>query len=389
VPGSTTIPAAPPTTIDPVRLAALVRGLHGDLARIQAVTALLSARAVAGQLPAASGQPATTAPADPGTDPDLVDAAAAELRATGIRDASAERFNQARHRLSEVALTLYMEGGATGGSGSAALGAVHRSVMLGMVLADEEGQIELAKRDRASTTADFLRAQRRAQQLVDAHAAALQAATQAAAVLAVSPSPGPVPSTAAGTPTSGPRPVSKLPLGLQGLSPTIVGPTMLTAAELVGWYAASGHQPHLTVPVPALAQEYVSLGAADGIRADIAFAQSVLETGYFGFPSNGQVATADNNFAGIGACDSCTTGRSFPDAHTGVAAQLQLLHGYATTAPMAGPMAAPAWVTGCCPTWMDLTGIWATATDYGYRILKIYRDMVDWALARRSAAAGL
>ena len=42
--------------------------------------------------------------------------------------------------------------------------------------------------------------------------------------------------------------------------------------------------------------------------AIVAFAQSILETGYFSFPGGGQLVPSDNNFAGIGACDSCAAG---------------------------------------------------------------------------------
>ena len=61
------------------------------------------------------------------------------------------------------------------------------------------------------------------------------------------------------------------------------------------------------------------------MRGDVAFAQSILETG--GFANPGSAAT-DNNFAGIGWCDSCKHGFNFPDAQTGVRAQLQLLRIY-------------------------------------------------------------
>ncbi len=69
---------------------------------------------------------------------------------------------------------------------------------------------------------------------------------------------------------------------------------------------------------------------------------------------------------------------------------MQLLHAYATTAqPVAGPLPGPFRVAGCCPTWMELTGVWATASDYGIKILGLYRSMVQWALTRRIAAAQL
>ena len=55
----------------------------------------------------------------------------------------------------------------------------------------------------------------------------------------------------------------------------------------------------------------------------------MLETGSFSYPAGGQVRGTDNNFAGMGACDSCNGGNRFPDARTGVRAQLQQLRVYA------------------------------------------------------------
>jgi hypothetical protein len=144
-----------------------------------------------------------------------------------------------------------------------------------------------------------------------------------------------------------------------------------------------------TVPIPDLAAAYINAGQAEGVRGDIAFAQSILETGYFSFPAGGQLTGADNNFAGIGACDSCTHGWTFPDALTGVQAQMQLLHGYASPKPITTPLVGTVHVTGCCPTWMSLTGVWATSTTYGVGILTLYQRIVEWALPGRAAAAGL
>jgi hypothetical protein len=168
-----------------------------------------------------------------------------------------------------------------------------------------------------------------------------------------------------------------------------MGPSALTAAELTGWFAATGRPANVTVPMAQLAQDYVDAGKTEGIRADIAFAQSVIETGFFVFPAGGQLAGNDNNFAGIGACDSCAHGWVFPDARTGVAAQIQLLHAYAARAPIPTPLVGKVGVHGCCPTWMGLTGVWATSPTYAHAILTIYKQILDWAVPRRLATAGL
>lgn len=58
--------------------------------------------------------------------------------------------------------------------------------------------------------------------------------------------------------------------------------------------------------VDQLAALYVREGQDEGVRGDVAFAQSIVETGFFGFPAGGQVQAGDFNFAGIRACDSCS-----------------------------------------------------------------------------------
>ena len=107
----------------------------------------------------------------------------------------------------------------------------------------------------------------------------------------------------------------------------IMGPTLLSAGDLAAFVRAQGATPRLTVSLDALAQMYIQEGQKVGVRGDVAFAQSIVETGYFGF-RNSMVDPENNNFAGIGACDTCKHGFSFPDARTGVRAQVQLLRVY-------------------------------------------------------------
>ena len=76
---------------------------------------------------------------------------------------------------------------------------------------------------------------------------------------------------------------------------------------------------------------FIEEGEAEGVRGDVAFAQSLHETGYFKY--GGIVTPEMNNFAGIGALNGNATGQaaSFPDPRTGVRAQIQHLKAYAST----------------------------------------------------------
>ncbi len=172
-------------------------------------------------------------------------------------------------------------------------------------------------------------------------------------------------------------------------SPTILGPSILDGAELAKWFASTGRKANTTVPMAQLAADYQKAGQQTGIRADVAFAQSIVETGFFSFPTYGQLTPKDNNFAGIGACDSCTHGWSFPNAQTGVSAQAELLEAYASPTPVSTPLVGNVGIGGCCTTWMALAGKWASSLQYGISIMTIYNQMLTWLIPQRLLAAGL
>jgi hypothetical protein len=164
---------------------------------------------------------------------------------------------------------------------------------------------------------------------------------------------------------------------------TLAGPSAFTAEELTRWYDAQARGSLASVPVADLVRLFVDHGTAEGIRGDMAFAQAVHETGWFA----NRDTILFNNFAGIGHCDSCSSGFPFATADIGVLAQIQLLKSYDQPNPTYGlPRAAPNLngPRGCCQTWTELGGVWATDPNYGPRILSIYAGMLDWLVAQRS-----
>jgi hypothetical protein len=170
-------------------------------------------------------------------------------------------------------------------------------------------------------------------------------------------------------------------------SSPILGPTLLTAQQLADFVRSMHYTPRLTVPLEDLAKDYIEEGTNAGVRGDVAFAQSILETGGFSFPGGGQVLLNDNNFAGIGACDSCKHGFSFPTAQIGVRAQMQALRIYVdpnlTATTLKQPLVMPKMLNlgfrGRVQTWWDLWGTWATGAFYGQRVYDIYTRMVEFA----------
>ena len=179
--------------------------------------------------------------------------------------------------------------------------------------------------------------------------------------------------------------------GAKPKSPAILGQPALDAKQLAAWWATLNRKPNITVPIEQLINSYAAWGAKLGVRYDVAFAQSIIETGYFSFPSYGQLTSKDNNFAGIGACDTCAHGWSFPTADTGVQAQLELLRKYATDAPLPAGVKdlIGTGIGGCCTTWTQLAGKWASSTVYGISIMTVYDKMLTWLIPQEEVSVGL
>lgn len=68
---------------------------------------------------------------------------------------------------------------------------------------------------------------------------------------------------------------------------------------------------------------------AEGVRADVLFAQVMLETG--GLKFGGDVQPSQCNFGGLGAVGGGAAGETFADVRTGLRAQVQHLKAYAST----------------------------------------------------------
>jgi peptidoglycan hydrolase CwlO-like protein len=172
----------------------------------------------------------------------------------------------------------------------------------------------------------------------------------------------------------------------------VMGPSLLTANQLVAWYQAQGYHPHLAIDIADLAQIYIQEGTAENVRGDFAFAQSIVETAGFS-------AAPDNNYSGIGWCDSCSTGNKFPTPRDGVRAQIQLLFNYADSGSRAAnlhnplspylygsdPVAAARkfdtfFAKGWAPTWSDMGhGNWATAPNYADAVIGTYHKIQNFA----------
>ncbi|MFO7589684.1 MAG: glucosaminidase domain-containing protein [Acidimicrobiia bacterium] len=172
----------------------------------------------------------------------------------------------------------------------------------------------------------------------------------------------------------------------------VLGPTILTGAQMAAWIKAKGYKTRIETSIEDLANTFVEEGQAEGVRGDLAFAQAVVETAGFN-------ASPSNNYAGMGWCDSCSNGRRFPTPRDGIRAQIQHLKNYADPTSRASGLAnppSPYWygsdpataarnfdtffAKGWAPTWVDMgNGNWATAKHYSAAVLNVYADLVAFA----------
>ena len=170
----------------------------------------------------------------------------------------------------------------------------------------------------------------------------------------------------------------------------ICGKAEKTKEKMIAFYNASGY----TYPSEALGaggaetieqfvEIYLEEAEIEGIRADVAFAQAMLETKYLQY--GGDVKIEQFNFAGLGATGGGEPGNSFEDVRTGVRAHIQHLKAYATTEELVQECVDTRYKyveKGCAP-YVEWLGInenpngkgWATSKEYGFNIMKLVNKM--------------
>ena len=135
-----------------------------------------------------------------------------------------------------------------------------------------------------------------------------------------------------------------------------------------------------------MVEYYISEGKTEGVRGDIAFAQSCLETGNFTF--SGSAVTLDqNNFCGMGVTKNGVKGNSFETSQLGIRAQIQHLQAYASTDRLKQTVVDPRYiyVTRGCAEYVEYLGIqenpqhqgWAAGKDYGNKIIAILNSILS------------
>jgi len=165
---------------------------------------------------------------------------------------------------------------------------------------------------------------------------------------------------------------------------TILGGPIATRKQCIEYINMKNPLPLIITSTDEFVNTFYEEGIKEGIRPDVALAQSLHETGYFRY--GGDVLPFQNNFAGIGATGNKAKGASFSTPTLGIRSQIQHLLAYATTRLPVEPIIDPRYEIlakipakyGQISTWQGLGGNWAVpGVGYGEKILKIHREILD------------
>ncbi len=164
----------------------------------------------------------------------------------------------------------------------------------------------------------------------------------------------------------------------------IMGKAVATAEQMKSYLKKKN--PSVAQSVLDMIPLYLSEGEAEGVRGDIAFAQSCLETGNFTF-SGSAVNLKQNNFCGLGVTQRGKKGLSFDTPQLGIRAQIQHLKAYASTDKLLNERIDPRfrYVTRGCAPYVEWLGQkenpqgkgWAAGEKYGEKILSILKAVMD------------
>ncbi len=173
----------------------------------------------------------------------------------------------------------------------------------------------------------------------------------------------------------------------------VMGNAAATAEQMEAYLKAKN--PKVAQSVLDMVPLYLSEGKAEGVRGDIAFAQSCLETGNFTF-SGSAVTLSQNNFCGMGVTSNGVKGNSFGTPQLGIRAQVQHLKAYASTDALKNACIDLRfkYVTRGCAEYVEWLGQkenphgkgWAAGASYGEKILAILKGILGTAGGASSPA---
>ena len=175
-------------------------------------------------------------------------------------------------------------------------------------------------------------------------------------------------------------------------SPSDKGLTPITGTSIASVAQMRTYIQRINPAAPDIAALYIAEGEKEGIRGDIAFAQSCLETGNFKFTGGTAVTIDQNNFCGMGVVQMGVKGNSYATPQEGIRAQLQHLKAYANDLPLVNQLVTPTvgearfrFVQRGVAPFVEWLGAqenpqgrgWAMGAGYGAKILRILNAIIN------------
>lgn len=170
----------------------------------------------------------------------------------------------------------------------------------------------------------------------------------------------------------------------------IMGESTVTVEQMVSFFEESGEEyPSEALgkggadSIETFCQMYYDEAVAEGVRPEVAFVQTMKETGWLQY--GGDASIEQFNFAGLGTTGGGVPGNSYPDVRTGIRAQIQHLKAYATEDALVQACVDDRYEyvkKGSAPyvEWLGQKenpegAGWATAENYGYSIVDMINKM--------------
>lgn len=168
----------------------------------------------------------------------------------------------------------------------------------------------------------------------------------------------------------------------------IMGKASVTVEQMVTYYKeneaaypSEALQKGGAEDIEVFCQMYYEEAIAEGVRPEVAFTQTMKETGWLQYGGDSRIEQF--NFSGLGTTGGGVQGNAFPDVRTGIRAQVQHLKAYATDAPLNQACVDSRYEyvkKGSAPyvEWLgqkeNPSGVgWATAEQYGYYIVDMIK----------------
>ena len=171
-----------------------------------------------------------------------------------------------------------------------------------------------------------------------------------------------------------------LPVGYQEIG--IFGEAVASKSQAVALLKQNNPDLKLTCSAEEIVDLYWQEASREGVRQDLAFAQALVETGFFRF--GGDVKPEQNNFCGLGTTGGGVKGAHFKTPEIGVRAHIQHLLAYTTQKHPSTKIVDPRYdlahairlERGLCDTWYKLNGTWAMSPNYSEKIMGVWQRML-------------